>query len=52
MNSLKYPDAAFDVVFCNQVLLHIPEVVAGLREMERVLRPGAFLATRELDTFF
>jgi ubiquinone/menaquinone biosynthesis C-methylase UbiE len=52
VDGLKYPDATFNVIFCNQVLLHIPEVVATLCEMKRVLRLGEFLAARESDTPF
>jgi SAM-dependent methyltransferase len=37
-----------DVVYCRQVLHHIPELAATLAECARVLRPGGvFLAVRE-----
>lgn len=46
---LKYVDATFDAVFTNQVLIHIPDPVAALREMRRVCKPGGFVACREGD---
>ncbi|KAF2116885.1 S-adenosyl-L-methionine-dependent methyltransferase [Lophiotrema nucula] len=52
LEGLKYGDASFDVVFCNQVLLHIPEPVKALKEMRRVLKPGGFFACRESDMPF
>lgn len=49
-NALPYPDAAFDVVYCHQVLQHVQDPVGILREMRRVAKPGAGLvAAREAD---
>ncbi|KAK7924258.1 ubiE/COQ5 methyltransferase [Apiospora marii] len=49
-NALPYPDATFDVVYCHQVLQHVRDPVAILREMRRVAKPGAGLvAAREAD---
>jgi ubiquinone/menaquinone biosynthesis C-methylase UbiE len=42
--SLPYADAEFDVVICQQGLQFIPDRVAALSEMRRVLRPGGRLA--------
>jgi ubiquinone/menaquinone biosynthesis C-methylase UbiE len=40
---LPFPDEAFDVVCCLEVLELLPDTQAGLHEMARVLRPGGVL---------
>jgi len=42
---LNYPtgDDAFDVIFFNHVLEHIPDDAAALREVRRILKPGGLL---------
>jgi SAM-dependent methyltransferase len=40
LERLPFEDAEFDVVTCNWVLYHLPDVDAGLAEIARVLRPG------------
>jgi SAM-dependent methyltransferase len=48
-NALPFEDASFDLVTCQTVLMHVPDVPAALREMIRVLRPGGLLITAEPD---
>lgn len=38
--SLDFPDSAFDVVYSNGVLHHIPDMAQAFREVRRVLAPG------------
>jgi len=47
--ALDYADASFDVVHAHQVLQHLSDPVAALREMRRVCRPGGIVAARDGD---
>jgi len=47
--ALAEPDDSFDVVHAHQVLQHLPDPVAALREMARVCRPGGLIAVRDVD---
>jgi ubiquinone/menaquinone biosynthesis C-methylase UbiE len=47
--ALDLPDASFDVVHAHQVLQHLTDPVAALREMARVCRPGGVVAVRDAD---
>lgn len=40
---LPYPDAAFDLVWCSEVLEHLRDPARALAEMRRVTRPGGRL---------
>ena len=46
---LSFSDASFDVVYAHQVLQHLSDPVAALRQMRRVLRPGGLLTVRDSD---
>jgi ubiquinone/menaquinone biosynthesis C-methylase UbiE len=52
LEGLSYPDDTFDVVYCNQTLLHIPAPVKALKEMRRVCISGGLIAAREADMPF
>ena len=47
--AIDAPDDAFDVVHAHQVLQHLTDPVAALREMRRVAAPGGLVAVRESD---
>ena len=47
--ALAYADDTFDVVHAHQVLQHVSDPVAALREMRRVCRPGGVVVARESD---
>lgn len=46
---LPWETGTFDVVHAHQVLQHLVEPVAALREMSRVARPGGIIAVRDAD---
>lgn len=49
IGALPFDDDAFDVVHAHQVLQHLGDPVAALREMRRVTRPGGWVAVRDAD---
>ncbi|HSU36144.1 MAG TPA: class I SAM-dependent methyltransferase [Propionibacteriaceae bacterium] len=40
LTAIPVPDATYDLVLCTQVMEHMPEPLAVLRELHRVLKPG------------
>ena len=40
IDAIPVEDASFDVVLCLQVLEHVPDPAAAVRELHRVVRPG------------
>jgi ubiquinone/menaquinone biosynthesis C-methylase UbiE len=46
---LDFEDETFDLVHAHQVLQHLTDPVAALREMRRVAKPGGIVAVRDAD---
>lgn len=40
IDSIPVGDASYDVVLCLQVLEHVPDPAAAVRELHRIVRPG------------
>jgi len=49
---LPLPDAGFDVVTCQTVLMHLASPLEALQEMLRILRPGGLLVCVEPNNFW
>ncbi|WP_406202714.1 methyltransferase domain-containing protein [Kitasatospora sp. NBC_01560] len=49
VHALPYADGEFDVVHAHQVLQHVADPVAALREMRRVTAQGGVVAARDVD---
>jgi SAM-dependent methyltransferase len=49
VHALDFADDSFDVTHAHQVLQHVADPVAALREMRRVTRPGGLVAARDSD---
>jgi SAM-dependent methyltransferase len=47
--ALDFPDASFDVVHAHQLLQHLTDPVAALREMRRVCKPDGVVGVRDSD---
>lgn len=48
-DDLPFDDGRWDVVFAHQLLQHVADPVAVLREMKRVAKPGGTVAARDSD---
>ena len=48
VTNLRFADNFFDVAFCRNVLMHVPDTSAVLSEIKRVLKPGGLIACREM----
>lgn len=46
---LDYPSNSFDIAHAHQVLQHLSDPVAALKEMARVVGPGGLIAVRDAD---
>lgn len=46
---LPFGDGRWDVVFAHQLLQHVADPLAALREMKRVAKPGGTVAVRDSD---
>lgn len=43
VTSIPVPDASFDAALCTEVLEHVPDPIAVIRELARIVRPGGTL---------
>lgn len=48
-HALPFPDGTFDLVVAHQVLQHLADPVAALRDFARVAAPGGVVAVRDAD---
>lgn len=49
--NLPFADDLFDVINCQEVLIHLPNQSRGLAEMKRVLKPGGLLIADVTNKF-
>ena len=42
IHAIPFPEASFDVVFCNHVMEHVADDAQAMREIYRVLKPGGW----------
>jgi len=43
ITAIPEPDGAFDAVMCTEVIEHVPDAVAAIGELARLVRPGGYL---------
>ena len=48
VSHLDFEDNFFDVAHCHNVLMHVPDTLAVLTEVKRVLKPGGIIGCREM----
>lgn len=46
---LPFEDNSFDVVYAHQVVIHLEDPIAGLKELKRVTKPNGFVCVRDAD---
>jgi len=49
INAMSYPDGHFDVVFCDVVIQHLPDVTLAMSEMRRVLKDNGVLIVSTMN---
>lgn len=49
VTQLDFDDGFFDVAHCHNLLMHVPDTKAVLAEVERVLKPGGLISSREMN---
>jgi ubiquinone/menaquinone biosynthesis C-methylase UbiE len=50
VHRLPFADGTYDVVHAHQLLQHLADPIAAIREMVRVCKPGGIVAIREVDS--
>lgn len=49
---LPFPDASFDMITCQTVLIHVADPLIAIKEMLRVLKPGGLILAVEPNNLF
>ncbi|MDX9944967.1 MAG: class I SAM-dependent methyltransferase [Azonexus sp.] len=52
IDDMPFPDEAFDLVFMNEVIDHVPDEKKALTEIRRVLKPGGLLVVFAPNRFY
>jgi ubiquinone/menaquinone biosynthesis C-methylase UbiE len=47
--NLSYPSQNFDLVLCQGILMHVPDLTQAVAEVARVARPGGYIVLEELN---